>query len=228
MHLVNFVIIWGIKVNLDLLSTHSESFWVELCQKLSFLYPLSAKYDKKYSYYFKMSEFSPRNVRYPRYQDTDLLQLCPGYYFSIPQFWFFIGIRWYCWFCAHYSIEGDKSGYNRNKTRLCYPRICGGCCEEWWFANSKTKSIAGSCVLYLAIIGKGRKKLEGILFPLIGIGWFLTGSYDIHGYRISQVQQYWFSDEQLNERRSKKDHCDFQYLGLQAWDQHIFPCCQFV
>ena len=30
MHLVNFVIIWGIKVNLDLVSTHLESFWVQL------------------------------------------------------------------------------------------------------------------------------------------------------------------------------------------------------
>ena len=41
-----------------------------------------AEYAMISSNYFKMSGFSSRNVRYPRYQDTDLLQLCA----SIPQY----------------------------------------------------------------------------------------------------------------------------------------------
>ena len=48
------------------------SFGVELCQYCS----LYAKYAMISGNYLKMSRFSSRNVRYPRYQDTDFLQLC--------------------------------------------------------------------------------------------------------------------------------------------------------
>ena len=40
------------------------------------MYLVLATFAKINSNYLKMSDFSSRNVRYPRYQDTDLLQLC--------------------------------------------------------------------------------------------------------------------------------------------------------
>ena len=50
--------------------------WVELCFKATAFQPFHAKYARFSSSYLKMSGFSSKNVRYPRYQDTDFLQLC--------------------------------------------------------------------------------------------------------------------------------------------------------
>ena len=57
-------------------TSHLQSFAVELCKILIFLYPFIVKYANIKSIYLKMSAFCSKNVRYPRYQDTDLLQLC--------------------------------------------------------------------------------------------------------------------------------------------------------
>ena len=38
--MLNFVITWGIKVNLDIFSSHLSSFWVELCDKLLFCFQI--------------------------------------------------------------------------------------------------------------------------------------------------------------------------------------------
>ena len=48
-----------------------------MCLKYAIFYPFNAKYSKISSNFLKMSGFSSKNVRYPRYQDTDFLQLCP-------------------------------------------------------------------------------------------------------------------------------------------------------
>ena len=53
-----------------------HSFGVEVCHKSTVFKPFYAKYAKICTNYWKMSGFPSKNVRYPRYQDTDLLQLC--------------------------------------------------------------------------------------------------------------------------------------------------------
>ena len=50
--------------------------WSNCVNRLLFLHPFQAKFGKINSNYLIMSGFSSRNLRYPRYQDTDLLQLC--------------------------------------------------------------------------------------------------------------------------------------------------------
>ena len=70
------------------------SFGVKVCNCLTFLYPFLAKYAKIDSNYLKMSGFSSRNVRYPRYQDTDLLQLC--IYIAMYRFWAFFSAILIC------------------------------------------------------------------------------------------------------------------------------------
>ena len=66
--------IWGIKVNIGLFSVHLWAFGVELYHRWTLFYPVLIKYAKINSNYLKMTGFSSRNVRYPRYQNTDLLQ----------------------------------------------------------------------------------------------------------------------------------------------------------
>ena len=61
-----------------MLFTHFYLFVVDLCLKLTLLYPFGTKNYKISSIYLKMSGFSSRNVRYPRYQDTKFLQLWFG------------------------------------------------------------------------------------------------------------------------------------------------------
>ena len=55
--------------------THLYSFGYQLCLKLTELQRFDAKYAWITINYLKMSGFSFRNVRYPRYQDTEFLQL---------------------------------------------------------------------------------------------------------------------------------------------------------
>ena len=76
LYLLNFAIIWPIKLNKCLFSSQFSSFGVELFQKSTVLEPFYAKNAKFSCNYLKMSGFSSRNVRYPRYQDTAFLQLC--------------------------------------------------------------------------------------------------------------------------------------------------------
>ena len=66
---------WRMILNKWLFPSQVYSFWVELCHKLTVLKPFYAKYAKICSNYLKMSGFPSRNVRYPRYQDTNFLQL---------------------------------------------------------------------------------------------------------------------------------------------------------
>ena len=49
--------------------------WNSIVSYIKTILSFYTKYAKIYSNYLKMSGFSFRNVRYPRYQDTDLLQL---------------------------------------------------------------------------------------------------------------------------------------------------------
>ena len=56
---------------------------------LTSLYHFLAKYASSNSNYFKISGFSSKNVQYPRYQDTDLLQLCVKHFI-----WFFFQHHW--------------------------------------------------------------------------------------------------------------------------------------
>ena len=72
---MRFATIWGLKVNIGLISVHLWSCGVEFCRILTLFYFVLTKYAKINSNYLKMSGLSSRNVRYPRYQDTDLLQL---------------------------------------------------------------------------------------------------------------------------------------------------------
>ena len=55
-------------------SSQVYAFGVELSYKFTVLKPFYAKYAKNCSNYLKMSGFFSRNVRYPRYQDTDFLE----------------------------------------------------------------------------------------------------------------------------------------------------------
>ena len=69
-------------------SSQFSSFGVELFQKSTVLEPFYAKNAKFSCNYLKMSGFSSRNVRYPRYQDTDLLQLWACFlYYWLTQKW---------------------------------------------------------------------------------------------------------------------------------------------
>ena len=73
------------KLNKCLFSSQFSLFGVELCPISTVLKPFFAKNAMISSNYLKMSGFSSRNVRYPRYEDADFLQLCPQRKcFSIP------------------------------------------------------------------------------------------------------------------------------------------------
>ena len=76
MYFQNFSTTWCIKLNKCLFSSWFYSIGLELCHKSKVLRHFYAKYAKICINYFKRSRLPPRNVRYPRYQDTDLLQLC--------------------------------------------------------------------------------------------------------------------------------------------------------
>ena len=58
-----------------LVFTPLYSFGVEVCLKLTILWPFYVKFIWIYCNYLKMSGFSSKNVRYPRYQDTKFLLL---------------------------------------------------------------------------------------------------------------------------------------------------------
>ena len=47
-----------------------------MCLKLTVLLPFCAKFTRINCNHLEMSGFSSKNIRYPRYQDTDFLQLC--------------------------------------------------------------------------------------------------------------------------------------------------------
>ena len=66
----------GIKVNTWLVRTYMNSFGVGLCLKLTVIYTLLAKDACNCRNYLKMSGFPSRIIRYSRYKDTDLSQLC--------------------------------------------------------------------------------------------------------------------------------------------------------
>ena len=61
-------------------------FGGELCHKSTVFKPFYAKYAKICTNYWKMSGFPSKNVRYPRYQDTNILQLWVGVAHSFNKF----------------------------------------------------------------------------------------------------------------------------------------------
>ena len=75
MYLANSLRKWCIRVNICLFSINSYSFGVELCLEITVFYPFCAKFTTIYCNHLKMSGFFPKNVRYPRYQNTKFLQL---------------------------------------------------------------------------------------------------------------------------------------------------------
>ena len=69
-NLLMFVMILRMKLNKFLFSSEFYSFGVKPCNTSNLLFAIIS------SNYVKMSEFPSKNVRYPRYQDTNHLQLC--------------------------------------------------------------------------------------------------------------------------------------------------------
>ena len=86
LYLLNFAIIWPMKLNKCSFSSQFSSFGVELFKKSTVLEPFYAKNAKFSCNYLKMSRFSSRNVRYPRYQDTAFSQLCNWFNKSLDIF----------------------------------------------------------------------------------------------------------------------------------------------
>ena len=96
------------------------SYGVDIYLKCTIVQPFNAKYTKIGSNLLKMSGFSFRNVRYPRYQDTGLLQLCQWlkmHQFSVvdTKYWPARHFRWSrgcssngCWIYCISCVYMDK------------------------------------------------------------------------------------------------------------------------
>ena len=63
MYLLNVAISWRINLNKCLIPSQFYSSWVKKWHKWSVLYPFCVKYAKISSNYWKMAEFSTKNVR---------------------------------------------------------------------------------------------------------------------------------------------------------------------
>ena len=75
MYLLNLAKIWRMKFNKCYFSSQFSSLGVKLCHISNVVQPLYAKYANISNNTLKMSRFPSRNVRYPRYQDTNFLQV---------------------------------------------------------------------------------------------------------------------------------------------------------